>query len=81
MNIDCDICIQYEYGALVRSIVREDLVVPGKRTEWSSRAVDGLSCWNELPVELMDLSVRGVPRVFGAREQTSVWRTPKKINL
>ena len=43
----------------LRSAVREDLVVPGHKAEWGSRAfaVASPSCWNELPVELRDLSV------------------------
>ena len=33
--------------------------MPSHRTDWGLRAfaVAGLSCWNELPVELMDLTV------------------------
>ena len=44
----------------LRSAVRGDLVVPSHRTDWGSRAfaVAGPSCyWNELPVELRDLTV------------------------
>ena len=42
-----------------RSAVRGDLVVPSHRTDWGLRAfaVAGPSCWNELPVELRDLTV------------------------
>ena len=38
----------------LRSAVREDLVVPGHRTDWGLRAFAGPSCWNELPVKLSD---------------------------
>ena len=43
----------------LRFAVRGDLVVPGHKTDWGLRAfaVAGPSCWNELPVELRDLSV------------------------
>ena len=43
----------------LRSAVRGDLVVPSHRTDWGLRAfaVAGPSCWNELPVELRDLTV------------------------
>ena len=43
----------------MRSAVRGDLVVPSHRTDWGLRAfaVAGPSCWNELPVELRDLTV------------------------
>ena len=37
---------------------KRDLIVPGHRTEWGSRAFAdaGPICWNGLPVELRDLS-------------------------
>ena len=43
----------------LRSAARGDLVVPGHRTEWSSRsfAVACPKCWNKLPVGFRDLSV------------------------
>ena len=43
----------------LRSAVRGDLVVPSHRTDWGLRAVAvaGSSCWNELPVDLRDLTV------------------------
>ena len=51
--------------SVLRSAVRGDLVVPSHRTDWGLRAfaVAGPSYWNELPVELRDLSVGPDARV------------------
>ena len=48
----------------LRSAVRGDLVVPSHRMDWGLRAfaVAGTSCWNELPVELRDLTVDPEPK-------------------
>ena len=56
------------------SAVRGDLVVPGHRTDWDLRAfaVAGPSCWNELPVELRDLSVG--PETFAKHLKTHLFR-------
>ena len=59
----------------LRSVVQGDLVVPGHRTDWGSlRAfvVAGPSCRNELPVELMDLSVD--PETFAKHLKTHLFR-------
>ena len=58
----------------LRSAVRGDLVVPGQRTDWGLRAfaVPGSSCWNELSVELRDLSVG--PETFAKHLKTHLFR-------
>ena len=53
----------------LRSAVRGDLVVPGHRTAF---AVAGPSCWNELPVELRDLTVS--PATFAKHLKTHLFR-------
>ena len=58
----------------LRSAVRGDLVVPSHRTDWGLRAfaVAGPSCWNELPVELRDLTVS--PATFAKHLKTHLFR-------
>ena len=58
----------------LRSAVRGDLVVPSHRTDWGLRAfaVAGPSCWNELPVELRDLTVG--PATFAKHLKTHLFR-------
>ena len=58
----------------LRSRVCGDLVVPGHRTDWGLRAfaVAGPSCWNELPVELRDLSVG--PETFAKHLKMHMFR-------
>ena len=57
----------------LRSAVRGDLVVPSHRTDWGLRAfaVAGPSCWNELPVELRDLTVG--PATFAKHLKTHLF--------
>ena len=58
----------------LRSAVRGDLVVPSHRTDWGLKAfaVAGPSCWNELPVELRDLTVS--PATFAKHLMTHLFR-------
>ena len=58
----------------LRSAVRGDLVVPSHRTDWGlgALAVAGPSCWNELPVELRDLTVS--PATFAEQLKTHLFR-------
>ena len=56
-------------------MVQGDLVVPGHRTDWGSLrafAVAGPSCWNELAVELMNLSVG--PETFAKHSKPQLFR-------
>ena len=48
--------------------------MPSHRTDWGLRAfaVAGPSCWNELPVELRDLSVG--PETFANYPKTHLFR-------
>ena len=56
------------------SAVRGDLVVPSHRTDWGLRAfaVADPSYWNELPVELRDLTVS--PATFAKQLKTHLFR-------
>ena len=58
----------------LRSAVRGDLVVPNHRTDWGLRAfaVAGPNCWNELPVELRDLTVG--PETFAKHLKTHLFK-------
>ena len=58
----------------LKSAVRGDLVVPSHRTDWGLRAfaVAGPSCWNELSVELRDLTVS--PATFVKHLKTHLFR-------
>ena len=58
----------------LRSAVRGEFAVPGHRTDWGLRAfaVAGPSCWNELPVELMDLTA--IPASFAKHLRTHLFR-------
>ena len=49
-------------------------IVPSQRTDWGLRAfaVAGPSCWNELPVELRDLTVS--PATFAKHLKTHLFR-------
>ena len=48
--------------------------MPSHRTDWGLRAfaVAGASCWNELPVELRDLTVS--PATFAKHLKTHLFR-------
>ena len=58
----------------LRSAVCGDLVVPSHRMDWGLRAfaVAGPSCWNELPVDLMYLTVG--PATFAKHLKTHLFR-------
>ena len=60
--------------SVLRSAVCGDLVVPSHRTYWGLRtfAVAGTSCWNELPVELRDLTIS--PGSFAKHSKTLLFR-------